>query len=93
MNLPGYEWLMRKHESEEGQKRIETVKQLTGIAQDLGISTTHLALAWCLKNPHVSSVILGASRLEQLKDNLLAMSQVPKMPSYVMTRIEAVIAG
>ncbi|MGH8320964.1 MAG: hypothetical protein ACRESI_03310 [Gammaproteobacteria bacterium] len=41
----------------------------------------------------MSSVILGASRLEQLKDNLLAMSQVPKMSSDVMTRIEAVIAG
>ncbi len=93
MNLPGYEWLRRKHESEEGRERIETVKRLTGIAQDLGISTTHLALAWCLKNPHVSSVILGASRLEQLKDNLLAMSQVPKMSSDVMTSIEAVIDG
>jgi len=89
MNLPGYEWLKERLQSEEGRQRIAAVEKLTVIARELGMSVTQLALAWCLKNPYVSSVILGASRLQQLSENLGALAHVPKLTSEVMARIEA----
>lgn len=91
LNLPGYEWLKRRLQSQEGRGRIAAVKRLEVIARDLGLSVTHLALAWCLKNPHVSTVILGASRVEQLKDNLTAVTAVPKLTSEIMTAIDAAV--
>jgi len=87
MNLPGYEWLKERLQSEEGRKRIAAVDKLTAIARELGMSMAQLALAWCLKNPHVSTVILGASRVQQLRENLDAITQVPKLTSELMARI------
>ena len=87
MNLPGYEWLKERLQSEEGRQRVAKVEKLTLIARELGMSVAQLALAWCLKNPHVSSVILGASRLQQLSENLGALAHVPKLTSEVMVRI------
>ncbi|WP_108126586.1 potassium channel beta subunit family protein [Saccharospirillum mangrovi] len=89
--LPGYEWLKKALRSEEGQQRLEKIRQLKPLADELGISLTHLALAWCLKNPNVSTVILGASRLEQLNDNLAALDAVAKLDTAVMDRIEAIL--
>lgn len=91
VNLPGYEWLKKTFESEEGKARIEKVKTLTTIADELGTSTSRMALAWCLKNPNVSTVITGASRLEQLQDNLEALDVVPLLTDEVMTKIEDVL--
>ena len=51
LTTPGYEWLRERFESEEGQKQLETVQKLAGVADDLGCSTAQLALAWCLKKP------------------------------------------
>ncbi len=90
LNLPGYEWLKERLQSEDGRRRAVAVEQLTVIARELGMSLTQLALAWCLKNPHVSSVILGASRVEQLRENLGALAQVPKLTSEVMLRLATV---
>ena len=90
LNLPGYEWLKERLQSEDGRRRTVAVEQLTVIARELGMSLTQLALAWCLKNPHVSSVILGASRVEQLRENLGALAQVPKLTSEVMLRLATV---
>ena len=70
VSLPGYEWLRKMFESEEGQRRLAKVRELTGLAEELGTTTARLALAWCLKNPNVSTVITGASRVEQVEDNL-----------------------
>lgn len=91
MNLPGYEWLKDNLLSDEGKARLEKVRQLKPIADDLGLSLTHLSLAWCLKNPNVSTVILGASRLSQLEDNLKAMDVTDKLDASVMERIDAVL--
>lgn len=91
--LPGYEWLRETVESEEGQERIAKVRKLTKIAGELDTSTTRLALAWCLKNPQVSSVILGASRVEQVHDNLRALELLPHMTHDVMQAIEGVLGN
>jgi voltage-dependent potassium channel beta subunit len=66
LSLPGYEWLRELLLDEEGQERLDKVRELQSLANELGVSLTHMAIAWCLKNPRVSSVILGASRLSQL---------------------------
>lgn len=91
--LPGYEWLREIIEGEEGRQRIEKVRQLQTIAEGLNTSTTHLALAWCLKNPHVSTVITGASRVEQVHDNLQALELIPQLTEDVMATIEDVLGN
>lgn len=91
LNLPGYEWLKEIYESETGRQRLEKTRQLTTLAGELDAPVHHLALAWCLKNPNVSSVILGASRLEQLQDNLKALDVVDRLDDEVMARIEAIV--
>lgn len=91
MNLPGYEWLKDNLLSDEGKTRLEKVRQLKPIADELGLSLTHLSLAWCLKNPNVSTVILGASRLSQLEDNLKSLDATDKLDDAVMERIDAVL--
>lgn len=93
MTLPGYEWLRRMVESEEGQARLAKVRQLTGIADDLGISMAQMAVAWCLKNPNVSTVILGASRPSQITENLGALEAVSLLTDEVMARIEEVLGN
>ncbi len=85
--LAGYEWIKRGITPE----RIEKVKQLHSIASDLSCSTAQLALAWCLKNPHVSTVITGASRPEQVTENMKAVDVVPLLTPEVMERIEAIL--
>ena len=91
--LPGYEWLRDLWVSEDGQQKLEKVRQLTALAKDIGISVTHLSLAWCLKNPNVSTVILGASRLVQLKDNLKSLDAIEKLTPKVMKSIETIVAN
>ncbi len=89
--LPGYEWLKERWNSEEGRIKVEKVRALTRLAKDQGMSMTHLALAWCLKNPNVSTVILGASRLSQLEDNLKAMDAVEKITPETLAAIESIL--
>lgn len=72
-------------------KNLNKVRKLTEMAGDLGISMTHMALAWCLKNENVSSVILGASRVEQLTENLKAVDAVSALTDEVMEEIETVL--
>lgn len=72
-------------------ENIEKVRQLKGIADELNVSLPKFSLAWCLKNPHVSTVILGASKAEQLKENLTALDVVPLLTEDVVTRIEDVL--
>jgi voltage-dependent potassium channel beta subunit len=89
--LPGYEWLRDLWTSEDGKKKLDKIRQLTALANELSISLTHLSIAWCLKNPNVSTVILGASRLSQLEDNLSAMNALEKLTPEVIERIESII--
>ena len=86
--LKGFEWL---RESMITPERIEKVSQLQPVADDLGCSMAQLGLAWCLKNPNVSTAITGASQLEQVAENMKALEVVPKLNSEIMERIEQVL--
>ena len=91
VTLPGYEWLRETFEREETQRGIEKVRQLTPVAAELGCTMAQLALAWCLKNPHVSTVITGASKVSQVTENMQALDVAPKLTDEVMARIEAIL--
>jgi len=91
VTMEGYEWLRRSFEKPEGKQQIEKTRQLEPIAADLDCSLAQLALAWCLKNPNVSTVITGASRRAQVMENMKAIDVVPKMTPEVMERIEGVL--
>jgi voltage-dependent potassium channel beta subunit len=93
VTLAGYGWLRDEFENEEGKRRIEKVKQLAPLAQELGCSLPQLGLAWCLKNPNVSTVITGASKAEQVKENMQALDYVDKLDNSVMERIEAILGN
>lgn len=93
LTLPGYEWLREMVESAEGQARLEKVRQLEPIADELGCTRAQLALAWCLKNPHVSTVLTGASRPEQVTENMKALGVLRQLDDAVVERIEAVLGN
>jgi voltage-dependent potassium channel beta subunit len=88
--LPGYEWLRDMFDSADGKARIAKVKRLAGVAREAGLPIHHMALLWCLENPRVSTVILGASRLAQLTDNLAALDARGKMTADVMAAIQEI---
>jgi voltage-dependent potassium channel beta subunit len=94
VSLPGYEWLRQQRiESDAAKENIAKVKQLVPLTQELGCSMAQLALAWCLKNPNVSTVITGASRASQVVENMLALDVVAKLTPDVMERIETILAN
>ena len=71
--------------------RTKQVKKLTAIAERLGGSVTQLSLAWAAKNPNVSTVILGATKVEQLEDNFGALKLLDKLTPEVMEEIEGIL--
>lgn len=91
LSLPSYEWLKEALLSEEGKENIEKVKKLTTVAKDLGISMSALALTWALKNPNVSTVITGASRPEQVKENMKVLGYVELLSEEVNERVEEIL--
>jgi len=93
MNLPGYEWLKKDWESEAGQAKLGKVKALAALSKDIGLPIHHLALLWCLNNPNVSTVILGASKTSQLVDNLSALKAKDKLTPDVIEKIEAIMGN
>ena len=93
MNLAGYEWLRERLGTELGKSQLVKVKALAGLAEKAGLTVTNLALLWCLSNPRVSTVILGASRASQLADNLSALEQKAKLTPEVMAEIETIMAN
>lgn len=78
-------------ESDLWQARLEIVRELTKIAEGLGTNMARMALAWCLKNPNVSSVITGASKVEQVYDNMQALDVIPLLTDDVMETIEGLL--
>jgi voltage-dependent potassium channel beta subunit len=88
LGLSGFEWLKDRWLMED---RIKKVKKLSAYADELGISTASLSIAWCLKNPHVTTAILGASRKEQLLDNLKALEIGSLLDAEVMEQIERIM--
>ena len=93
VSLPGYEWLRERYEGPEAEIRIRKVRHLRAIADELGITLAQLALAWCLKNPNVSSVITGASRPGQVVENMKAMEAVERLSPEVMEHIETTLGN
>ncbi len=71
-------------------ERNGAVAKLEAVASDLGCTVGQLAIAWCAKNPRVSTVIMGASKLSQLRDNLRAVEVLPKLDAAVMARIDEI---
>jgi len=91
LTLPDYRWLRERFESEQGRAQIARAAELQRLAEELGVPLAQLAIAWCLKNPNVSTVILGASSVGQLEQNLAALETVSALTDDVMERIEAVL--
>lgn len=89
--LEGYEWLRPRFENQEAQLRIEKVNQLTPLADEIGCTIAQLALAWCLKNPNVSTVITGASKIDQVEENIQSIEYVDKLTDDVMDKIENIL--
>ena len=91
--LDDYTWLKERFEGPEGRQQIETAARLAPVAADLDATLAQLAIAWCLHNPHVSTVILGASKKSQLEETLQSLEVVPKLTAEVIERIETVLAN
>ena len=87
--VKGYEWIA---ERVTDPAKVAAVEKLRPIASDLGCTISQLALAWCLKNPNVSTVITGASRVSQVHENMKALDMVPKLTAEVVKAIEAATA-
>jgi len=88
LDLPSMAWL-REHVLEPG--RIDITRSLADVARDIGCSTAQLAIAWCLKNPHVSTVITGASKKSQVLENMRAPDFVNALSESVVARIDEIL--
>ncbi len=88
LGIEGMEWLKDQALVEENLKKV---KKLTVFAKELGLSMPLLALAWCLKNENVSTVILGASKASQLEENFRALEAKQKLTPEVMEKIEEIL--
>lgn len=89
LTLPGYEWLAAQWRTPDGERKLASVRQFSALAEALGTRPAQLALAWCVRNPQVSTVILGASNVAQLRDNLTALAVVPRITPEVARQLDA----
>lgn len=89
LHIEGMDWLKERTLGEAS--KIEKTIQLSKLANELGTSLAKLAIAWTVKNPHVSTTILGASKKEQLVENLQALDVVPLLTPEIMEKIEAIL--
>lgn len=87
-NVPGYDWLK---DALTNEQKLEKVRQLQKVADELGCSLAQLAIAWCAKNPSVSTVITGASRVTQVNENMKALEVLPKLTADVLTQIDGIM--
>ena len=85
--LKGFDWL---HEELTDKGRIAIVEALEPIAKELGCTLSQLALAWCLKNPYVCTVITGASHVEQVHENMKATEVEPRLTPEILERIDVI---
>lgn len=88
LSMKGMEWLRDKQLVKD---KIETVKKLESVAKEINVTLPQLSIAWCLKNKNVSSVILGASKEEQLKENLKALDVVKIITDDLTEKIESIV--
>ncbi len=90
-SLEGYEWLRSRFTDETALENISKVGKLMDIADELGASMAQLALAWTLKNPNISTTITGASKPEQVAENMKAIDIVAQLTDDVMEKIESIL--
>jgi len=90
-NLEGYEWLRKRFTDEKAKAQIEKVIKLASVAEIIDCTTAQLAIAWCLLNPNVSTVITGASKPAQVRDNMKAIEVVDKLSPEVVETIEEIL--
>lgn len=90
-NKEFFESTVKQLETPEGKAKIEKVKKMTAIAEKLGGNATQLALAWCLQNPNVSTVILGATKVEQIEDNCKAVKLSEKITPEIYKEINEIL--
>jgi voltage-dependent potassium channel beta subunit len=88
-NLAGYEWLRERLSAEEANSKV---RRLQPIAEELDCSLAQLAIAWCAANPNVSTVITGASRVEQVHENMQAVDVLERLDDDVLRRIDEAMA-
>ncbi len=93
ISLPNYGWLREQFTNDEARRRLGTVRKLADLAAELDLSLPRLSLAWCLQNPRVSTVITGASRVEQVRENMTALDATSKLTPEVMERIAGILAA
>jgi len=91
LSLPGYEWL--RASADPANAATQIIRGFLAIATRVGISPARLAIAWCLRNPHVSSVILGASHVDQVSENLKAVDDVALITDVVAADIDLLLGG
>jgi voltage-dependent potassium channel beta subunit len=85
--LPGYGWLKSMVTDPDANSRVS---RLEAIAKELDVSLAQLSIAWCAANPHVSTVITGASRVEQVHENLGALPVIERLTPDILARIDAI---
>ncbi len=90
LDVTGLEWLRARITGPEAAPQLAAVRELAAIAAGLGTTLPRLAIAWCLKNPHVSTVILGASRPEQLIENLGSLDLLDRFDDGLMQKLDAI---
>lgn len=88
--LKGYEWLAERIVD---PVKLAQVRALAPVAADLDCTLAQLALAWCLKNPHVTTVITGASRASQVIENMRSLALVPRLDAEIMARIDTIVGA
>jgi voltage-dependent potassium channel beta subunit len=86
--LPGYEWLRGDVTDPEANRKVRALKT---VADELGATPAQLAIAWCASNPHVSTVITGASRVQQVQENLVALDVLDRLTPDVLQRIDSIM--
>ena len=91
LNQPSLAWLKDSLTGDEGEKKLDTVKKLGALAAEAGMKLNHLALLWCLSNQNVSTVILGASKTSQLKDNLAALDSKALLNKEILEKVNQII--
>ncbi|XP_053173031.1 voltage-gated potassium channel subunit beta-2-like [Scomber japonicus] len=92
-SLKGYQWMKDQILSEEGHRQQMKLKELLAVAEQLGCTLPQLAIAWCLKNEGVNSVLLGASRIEQLMENIRAIQVLPKLSLSILAEVESILGN
>ncbi len=85
------EWLTARFKGKEGQHLVKKIEQIQTIANSIETTPASLAIAWCLKNPNVSTVITGASKVSQVKENMKAGEIVKKLSPTIMTKLEKIL--